>query len=103
MLMALVNHFGETIYNQSINGFSKLKHNNVLYCASADYRNRGCWYDNALIAWVDKQNCTNKDSEADVQLIPSELRLFFKLEKESELYCIVHSCKNTSDKILFCQ
>ena len=96
LLMVLINHFGDDIYDQTIIGFSELKHNNTLYRASAEYRNRGCWYDNALIAWVNKQSCSEQDPEADFVLIPSELN-FFKLKEEPTLYCIVHSCKYTKN------
>ena len=98
ILKALVNHFGDKIYNQPMMGFSELKHNNVLYWATAEYRTRGCWYDNAMIAWVDKQSGTSLVDEHDFVLIPSELRLFFKFEQEKELYCIVHSCEYTSNQ-----
>lgn len=92
ILLALIDHFGDEIYDQSIIGFSELKHNNALYRASAEYRNRGCWYDNALIAWVNKQECPNQETDTFL-FIPLELRLFFKCEQEAELYCIVHSCE----------
>ena len=98
ILKALVNHFGDRIYNQPMMGFSELKHDNVLYRATAEYRTRGCWYDNALIAWVDKQSGTNLVDEHDFVLIPSKLRLFFKCEQGEELYCIVHSCEYTSNQ-----
>lgn len=88
MLLALTNYFGDTIYERSIIGFSELKHNNVLYRACGEYRNKGCWYDNALIAWEYDQ-----ETETGFILVPSELRLFFKFEEENTLYCIVHSCE----------
>jgi hypothetical protein len=85
MLLALNNYFGDTIYDCSMIGFSELMHNNVLYRASGEYRNKKCWYDNALIAWVDKQNCTDQETDTSSILVPSELRLFFRFEEENTL------------------
>ena len=93
LLVALIDHFGDNIYDQPMIGFSELKLNNILYWASIKYRKQGCWYDNALIRWEAKpDNITEKEEDA-YMLVPSELRQFFKFENSSTLYCIVHSCE----------
>ena len=38
ILLALIDHFGDEIYDQSMIGFSELKHNNSLYRANVKYR-----------------------------------------------------------------
>jgi len=76
MLLAMTNYFGDTIYDWFMIGFSELKHKNVLYRACGEYRNKGCWHDNALIAWENKQNCTDQETDTASILVPSELRLF---------------------------
>ena len=101
IICALINHFGDEIYDQTLIGFTELKQNGNLYRACIEYRKKGCWFDNVLIAWEkNKRICI--DNEQQIHLVPSELRLFFKFEKDAALYCIVHSCgfENVKNSVL---
>lgn len=47
----------------------------------------GSWYDNVLIHW-----------EKTDHFVPAEMRMFFKLGANPQIYAVIHSCHNKHTK-----
>ena len=50
-LQSLYNKFGDTMFDQVFEGFTKLKKGGILYRCDKNYRKNGCWHDNVMALW----------------------------------------------------
>ncbi|HEY9299394.1 MAG TPA: hypothetical protein VIQ31_24145, partial [Phormidium sp.] len=106
---ALVNHFGEDIYNVKIKGYTELKSGKELYQADVNYRSQGHWNDNVNVTWeynkkaktaTNTQNDNSNTSALATKLVPAELKMIFQIENDDTCYCVVHSCYFRSEESL---
>lgn len=74
-----------------------------------NYRQKGCWYDNILVAWEGDNKDTNNSTEDSSSLnsksksdhssylVPAQLKMIFQIKDNNNYYCVIHSCYDHFD------
>ena len=102
LLRAIVDHFSDKCFDVSIYGFTEVIKEGNLYRTDNDYRNSQVWKDNVMISWqtgaIRSNNIYDDKDDENSRLVPAELQMFFQIENNSVLYCVIHSCHYKNEK-----
>jgi hypothetical protein len=86
---------------------SEIKRTNIIFRSHTSFASKQAWQDWVMVAWeVDNDNVVTIDSDNDYQplqndnfvaatnLIPANIKLFFRCEHDIEFNAIIHSAAN---------